>query len=140
MNKGLVTHMENRRGKAELRSEYIELRAKGYSYLDISKRLGVAKSTLSNWATELEVEIASARAMELDALQKEYFVLKESRIRLLGTLLKRINKEVLSRDLTTVPTEKLLELVLRYQAELKAEFVETRPFSEQEIVELKALA
>ena len=71
----------------------------------IAERLGVAKSTLANWNAELEAEIASARAMELEALQAEFFVLKEGRITLLGEQLQRLRGELASRDLTEVPTE-----------------------------------
>ena len=82
----------------------------------IAERLGVAKSTLANWNAELEAEIASARAMELEALQAEFFVLKEGRITLLGEQLQRLRGELASRDLTDVSTDKILELVLRLTA------------------------
>ena len=105
----------------------------------IAERLGVAKSTLANWNAELEAEIASARAMELEALQAEYFVLKEGRIKLLGEQLLRLRGELANRDLREVPTDKLLELLLRYQAALKEEFVEVRPLSDQEQARLRSL-
>ena len=76
--------LEACQGKAELKAEFVQLRAKGLPYVRIAERLGVAKSTLANWNAELEAEIASARAMELEALQEEFFLLKEGRITLLG--------------------------------------------------------
>ena len=39
-------------GKAELRAEFIQLRAKGLPYVRIAERLGVAKSTLANWNSQ----------------------------------------------------------------------------------------
>jgi hypothetical protein len=63
--------------------------------------------------------------MELEALQEEFFLLKEGRIRLIGEQLKAIQTEIGRRDLTQVRTEKLLELQLRYFEELKGEYVET---------------
>ena len=92
----------------------------------------MAKSTLANWNAELEAQIASARAMELEALQEEFFLLKEGRIRLLGEQLQRLRQELADRDLSSVPTDKLLELLLKYQAALKEEFVEVRPLSDAE--------
>ena len=89
-------------GKAELKAEFVQLRAKGLPYVRIAERLGVAKSTLANWNAELEAEIASARAMELEALQDEFFLLKEGRITLLGEQLQRLRGELASRDLTEV--------------------------------------
>ena len=125
------------RGKAELKAEFVQLRAKGLPYLRIAERLGVAKSTLANWNAELEAEIASAKAMELEALQEQFFLLKEGRITLLGEQLRRLRGELANRDLADVPTDKLLELVLRYHATLKEEFVEVRPLSEGELARLR---
>jgi hypothetical protein len=112
-------------GKEEQKSRFIHLRAKGYSYARIAKELKVSTSTLTNWNQELQEQVSQARAMELEALQEEYFVLKEGRIRLLGDQLKVIRKEICGRDLTNVSTEKLLDLQLRYFGELKAEYVVT---------------
>ena len=61
--------------------------------------------------------------MELEALQEQYFLLKEGRIRLLGEQLKAIQAEIGKRDLSKVKTDKLLELQLRYFGELKGEYV-----------------
>lgn len=112
-------------GKEEQKSRFIHLRAKGYSYARIAKELKVSTSTLTNWNQELQQEVSQARAMELEALQEEYFVLKEGRIRLLGNQLKAIQKEMSGRDLSKVSTEKLMDLQLRYFGELKAEYVVT---------------
>ncbi len=134
-----VLDLEQERGKVELKENFIRLRAQGFSYAKIAERLGVAKSTLANWNADLEAEIASARAMELEALQEEYFLLKEKRISLLGEQLRRLRDELETRDLSEVATEKLLELQLRYYASLKEEFVDARPLSEAEQARLKEL-
>ena len=99
-------------GKIEIKHEFVELRAKGWSYTRISKRLKVSKSTLSSWRAELEEEIASLRAMELESLQERYWMAKEGKIKLLGDQLKAIQKEIKDpeKGLADVPTEKLLEL------------------------------
>jgi len=113
-------------GKEERKSRFIHFRARGYSFTKISKELGVAKSTLSNWSQELQEEIAQAKGIELEALQEEYYLLKEGRIRLLGDQLKAIQEEIGDRDLSKVNTDRLLELQLRYFGELKTEYIETR--------------
>jgi transposase len=114
-------------GKEEQKSRFIHLRAKGFSYAKIAKELGVSTSTLTNWNQELQGVIAKAKAMELEALQEEYFLLKEGRIKLLGEQLKSIQTEISGRDLSQVSTERLIELQLRYFGELKTEYVEIRP-------------
>jgi hypothetical protein len=126
-------------GKTELKADFVQLRAKGLPYLRIAERLGVAKSTLANWNAELEAQIASARAMELEALQEEFFLLKEGRIRLLGEQLQRLRQELASRDLNSVPTDKLMKLLLKYQVTLKEEFIEVRPLSDGELSRLGSL-
>jgi transposase-like protein len=112
-------------GKEEQKHQFVMLRAKGYSYARIASKLGVAKGTLTAWNIELEAEIAKARSVELEALQEEFFLLKEGRIRLIGEQLKAIQTEIGKRDLSKVGTEKLLDLQLRYFGELKGEYVET---------------
>src|SRR4051794_27656711 len=106
----------------------------------IAECLGVAKSTLANWNAELEAEVASARAVELEALQAEFFLLKEGRIRLLGEQVKRLRTELAGRDLADLPTDKALDLLLKFHTALKEEFVEARPLSDREAARLSALA
>ena len=125
---GILTETENETndlGKEEQKSRFIHLRAKGLSYAKIAKELKVSTSTLSNWNQELLEEISQAKALELEALQEEYFMLKEGRIRLLGGQLKTIQEEISGRDLSKISTEKLMELQLRYFDELKTEYVAT---------------
>ena len=112
-------------GREEQKYRFIELRAKGYSFARIARELGVSKGTLTAWNAELETEVARLRGMELEALQEEFFLLKEGRIRLIGEQLKAIQTEIGKRDLSKVNTDKLLELQLRYFGELKGEYVET---------------
>ena len=68
-------------GKEEQKHRFVVMRAKGYSYARIARELGVSKGTLASWNAELEAEVARVRAMELEALQEEFFLLKEGRSR-----------------------------------------------------------
>ena len=142
VRKGGITDMElvvEVEGKLALQQRFIELRAQGLSYARIAKRLKVAKGTLANWNRELEGEIAQARAIELEALQEGFYLLKEGRIRLLGEQLKAVREELKTRSLSDVPTEKLVDMLLKLHAELKEEFVEAQPISDAEIRLLKGL-
>ena len=124
-------------GREELKTQFIELRAKGLSYQKISKRLKVSKSTLANWSAELEGEISSLRAMELEALYERYYLTKEARIKLLGDQLKAIQAELKTRKLDRVSTEKLLEMELKMLQTIQEEHVEVRPLSDYERSVLK---
>ena len=120
-------------GKLEVKSQFIELRAKGWSYVKIARKLKVSKNTLANWGAELEGEIASLKAMELEALYERSYMSKEARIRLLGSQLKEIQDELKKRGLEDVSTETLLDMELKLYQALQAEYVEARPLTDAEI-------
>ena len=120
-------------GKLEVKSQFIELRAKGWSYVKIARKLKVSKNTLASWGAELEGEIASLKAMELEALYEKSYMTKEARIRLLGSQLKEIQDELKKRGLEDVSTEKLLDMELKLYQALQAEYVEARPLTDAEI-------
>ncbi len=124
-------------GKTELKHEFIELRAKGYSYRKIAKRLKVSIGTLSSWRQELEGEIATLKAEELDALYERYYMTKQQKITQLGRQLKALQKELRSRDFSDMPTDKLLDMELKVYQALEEERIDIRPLSSQEIEELK---
>ena len=119
----------------QTKERFIELRAKGWSYDKIAKKLGKAKQTLIDWGKELEDEIANLKALELEALYEKYYLLKESRIETFGGLVKKLKDEVMSRDLSEVPTDKLLELLLKDENQLKDEVIEPRFKTSTEIKE-----
>jgi IS30 family transposase len=119
----------------EVKQRFIELRAQGWSFDKIAKELGKAKQTLIDWSKELEGEIANRKALELEALYESYYLQRENRLQTFGALLSKIKKEVESRDLSDVPTEKLLELFLKYNSQVKEEIVEPVYKSSQEITE-----
>ncbi|MCZ8162915.1 MAG: hypothetical protein O9275_19790 [Microcystis sp. LE19-196.1B] len=119
----------------ETKERFIELRAKGWSFDKIAKELGKAKQTLIDWSKELQDEIANRKALELEALYESYYLLKENRLQTLGVMLTKIKKELEKRNLSDVPTDKLLDLLLKYESQLKDEIVEPIYKSSQEIQE-----
>jgi len=129
MTTGALKVMGGTPGRHELKAQFVELRAGGLSYAKIAKKLKVAKATLTSWSQELEAEIASLKAMELEALYESYHLLKEGRIKLLGEQLKAIQGEISKRDFKEVALEKLLDYQLRYLEAMKKEYVEPQPLS-----------
>ena len=119
----------------ETKERFIELRAKGWSFDKIAKELGKAKQTLIDWSKELKDEIANRKALELEALYEKYYLLKESRLKTFGELLGKLRKEVMSRDLSELPTDKLLDLLLKYENQVKEETVEPTYKTSREIAE-----
>lgn len=119
----------------QTKERFIELRAKGWSFDKIAKEIGKAKQTLIDWSKDLQDEIANRKALELEALYESYYLLKENRLQTFGAMLNKIKKEVESRDLSDVPTDKLLDLFLKYNSQVKEEIVEPIYKSSQEIKE-----
>ena len=117
------------------KERFIELRAKGWSYDKIAKETGKAKQTLIDWSKELQDEIANRKALELEALYESYYLMRENRLQTFGAMLTKIKEEVERRDLSDVPTDKLLELLLKYNSQVKEEIVEPIYKSSQEIKE-----
>lgn len=119
------------------KEKFIELRAKGWSFDRIAKELGRAKQTLIDWSKDLQEEIANRKALELEALYETYYLQRESRLQMFGVMLTKIKKEVESRDLSDVPTGKLLELFLKYNNQIREEIIEPIYKSSQELTEEK---
>ena len=120
--------------------EFIILRAQGWSFDRIAKKLKTAKQTLINWSGTYSVEISHLKALELEALQEEYFLTREGKIKLLGEAVKKLKTELDKRDLSDVPTAKLYELLDRYHelARTEAEELEPNFRDERELEEAKA--
>jgi hypothetical protein len=121
----------------ETKQRFIELRAKGWSFDKIAIETGKAKQTLIDWSKELEEEIANCKALELELLYESYYLYKENRLRMFGELISRIKEELANRDLSEVPTDKLLDLLLKYENQIKEEIKEPVFKSSQEIEEAR---
>lgn len=99
----------------------IELRAGGASYASIAKELSIAKQTAVDILREKPEEIATLRAIELEALYETERVSNRGRIEQLSALHTRLRQEIEGRDLADVPTEKLIALYLKTSDTLKGE-------------------
>ena len=119
----------------QTKENFIDLRAKGWSFDKIAKELGKAKQTLIDWSKELQDEIANRKALELEALYESYYLMRENRLQTFGAMLTKIKEEIERRSLSDVPTDKLLELLLKYNSQVKEEIVDPTYKSSQEIKE-----
>lgn len=103
------------------RDQFIELRAKGLSYADIAKEIGVAKSTVCKWGKDFQIEVENAKTLHLDALYQKYVIAKEKRIEAFGKQLDEVLTELGLRDLKDVPTDRLFKIAFDLSDRLKAE-------------------
>ena len=92
------------------KQKFITLRAQGYSFDKIAKQMKKSKAVLIDWAKEFEEEISNLKALELEALYEKHYLLKEHRLKSLGSLLKKAEAELEKRDFTEIPTDKLIDV------------------------------
>lgn len=105
------------------KNEIITLRAKGYSFASIATKTGVAKQTAVDVCEKYREEVAALHALELDELYSKQKITSEERIKAHSELLRRIRTEIANRELTDIPTDKLIELSIKEAAALREELV-----------------
>jgi hypothetical protein len=103
---------------------FIELRASGTSLRKISSILGVSESILLLWSRELANEVVTARGIAFDEVFQTKKISREARLAEFGLLAERIRSEIALRDLSNVPTDKLVELMIRLDSKIGELYVE----------------
>lgn len=122
---------------AELKKEYIRLRAEGKSYSSIAEQLHISKATCTKWERELSEQIDELKRAELAELCESYSMSKEARIKRLGDTLEKINEALEKTDFSTVDPAKLLDFKLKYTEALKGEYIGTKPALELDNIDAK---
>lgn len=116
----------------EKENRIIELRAKGKSYTFIAQNIGVGKQTALDVCRKNKERVATLAAFELEEFYQKQKVTSEERVASLASLMRKIREELDKRDLSDVPTEKLIELYLKQAASLKEEIIEPKFSSSEE--------
>ncbi len=104
-----------------VKNRFIELRAQGLTYDLIAQELNVSRRTLVYWSEIFRARIDALRAAYLESLLDKYSGLQENRIKVLGTKLNSLLQTLETRSLDSLPTGKLLGLVLQFSTALKKE-------------------
>ena len=104
--------------ETEVKNQFVELRAQGLSFASISKKLNISKPTLIAWSRDLKEDIANMRQIELEALREKHCMGVERRTELFSKQLHAIEGELSKRDLSTVSTERLMDLLMKFGKEL----------------------
>lgn len=110
----------------------IELRARGKSYSTIASELKIGKQTALDVCKKYKEQIATLQALELEQLYEEQRITSQERITAIASLMHRVREEIDRRDLTQVPTEKLIDLYLKQTSTLKEEIIEPNFQSSEE--------
>lgn len=112
--------------QVEAKLKIVELRAKGTSIAKIAKELGVAKQTVVDVCKDSREEVAALYAVQLDSLYESERITATERIKYLATLVSKLRKELDERELSSIPTEKLVDLYLKSLAALDEAVIEPK--------------
>lgn len=111
--------------KEELRTAFLERRGQGETVLAFSRREKIDVYETLSIATNLKkserLAVANAREVLLEDIREQNGATAARRLAFLGGQLSRIEEELGKRDLTDLPTEKLLDYAAKYASLLKAE-------------------
>ena len=105
----------------DTKQQFLELRSNGESYIAISKKIGISKTTLIKWSKELRIELDNLKAVAHEDLQKRYKLGNEYRIKLWSLQLDAIQAEIKLRGYKDVPTTKLITLMENISGRLEKE-------------------
>ena len=103
----------------DTKSQFIELRAKGWSLARIAARINVSPRTLVEWNRQSRAEIRVLRAVELEALQEKILATHEQELTSLMQHLRRLEEEAATRKLQFVETKDLYRLSSLVRAEIR---------------------
>ena len=103
----------------DTKSQFIELRAKGWSLARIAARINVSPRTLVEWNRQSRAEIRVLRAVELEALQEKILATHEQELTSLVQHLKRLDEEAATRQLQFVETKDLYRLSSLVRADIR---------------------
>lgn len=105
--------------------KFIELRSFGKSFKETSFELSIPLSNILELSKKYSYEINNLKAIELDDIANKYQISKSQRIEFLGSLLSKFKNELNSRDLSNIPSDKLIDYLLKYSQLLGKELEPT---------------
>jgi transcriptional regulator with XRE-family HTH domain len=117
----------------ETKERFIELRGKGLPLAKIAAEINVSKTTLISWERDFREEIDNLRALELEATYDKYYLSVRKKVEFFGDVLSRIQGELETRDLSTIPTEKLFAMYAHFYQEAQRALPTIHFRSEDEI-------
>jgi transcriptional regulator with XRE-family HTH domain len=116
----IVVHLQARVMKDnETKVRFMELRAQGLPLAKIAAEIKVSKTTLINWDRDFKEEIDNLRAVELEAMYDKYDLSTRKKVEFFGDVLSRIQRELETRDLSSIPTEKLFTMYAHFYREAR---------------------
>ena len=99
--------------KAAAKEKFVELRAHGMSFAQISTQIGVSKTTLIKWNREMVQAIASLHSSYQAELMEKYRKMRLARLSIFAKSLDSALNELKTRNFSEVPLPELLMCIKR---------------------------
>ena len=96
--------------KIKDKEKFVELRAEGLSFDNISKAMNISKPTLIQWNVSLAREIENKEFLEYQSLLDKYKLSKRKQLEYFSTQLNKIHKELSQRDLSQLTIREIIAL------------------------------
>lgn len=107
----------------EEQERFIQLRAQGMSFDNISKELNISKPVLLKWSGELSERVKEAQYYELENIVQKYGVMRRARFevhsKVLNSALQELKERAENNKLKTLSTDKLFQLVEQLEERLE---------------------
>ncbi|MGA2885631.1 MAG: hypothetical protein ABSE80_10810 [Halobacteriota archaeon] len=123
----------------QTKERFLELRAQEKSLRTIETEIGTSRRTLAQWESEYKEELENLKAIKIEALREEYRLTTQARVERFGGQLRRVTEELEKRDLSDIPTPKLVDLALKLDAQLRDATV-TPPITDEAGLEARKAA
>ena len=105
----------------KIKLRVLELRAEGLSYAKIAEEASISKQTAVDIVKANIDQVTTLQAVEMEAFLDTSRVNYKGRVEQLSALHTRLREEIERRDLSQVPTDKLIALYLKTSDSLKGE-------------------
>lgn len=99
--------------KFEAKEKFLELRARGMSFAQISAQIGVSKTTLIKWNREMAHALARLHSLHQAALLEKYQKMELVRFSVFANTLNAAVKELKTRHFSEMPLPELLICIKR---------------------------
>ena len=104
-----------------LQEQVVTLRADGATYSEIAERTALPVQEFIDLSAEESYKVSTLRAVRMETLITTQRVDHRGRIEQLSHLQSRLREELERRDLSDLPTDKLVTLLLKTSEALKGE-------------------
>lgn len=111
--------------REEKKLKFIQARAMGFSLKKTAEKLGVSLASCKKWEKAFKTEVDEAKADNMAEVAEAYEIFRIQRLEVLGATFKRIRDNMAARfspGSEEIPLAKLLELELKFNDAIKAEF------------------